>query len=329
MTEGQVGSSIKCGDCYSSVLVTPPPAAPKKGRKAAPPRAASAEPGDGLLGPAPTRRRPSDPFQRSAQEILDKAEQADREEPKTDFSVPDLMEWLTGVFGVLSDPVAIVHALILTAAATVLCYLSFADFPLAIIVVGLGAVVLGLATLSCGLAVLESAANESDATNWPTADFDQWLGGAWYTGAAVAVAGGPAALLMGTLIGPGLLTIGLVAFSIWALLPIVLLSMLDHDSVTVPFSTEVARSFNECREAWGGLYLSSAILLGGTYLLTIGVVTGGGGYPLLMFGVVAAVFCYFAMIGRVAHAIGQSVQMHNEGIRDAERAAREVGDDPR
>jgi hypothetical protein len=85
--------------------------------------------------------------------------------------------------------------------------------------------------------------------------------------------------------------------------------MLDMNSFMMPFSAELARSATQSSEAWGGFYFSSGLLFGGLFLL-LTVTSAFGITAATMIGVTAAIgvaFAYFSMVGRLAFAIGQSV----------------------
>jgi hypothetical protein len=98
-------------------------------------------------------------------------------------------------------------------------------------------------------------------------------------------------------------------FSIYLLLPFILLSMLDMGSVFTPFSPELARSVSKCQEEWGGFYFSSGLLFAALLLFIAMAYSIAGSL-----GIVASItlsifttFTYFGMMGRLAYTIGQSV----------------------
>ena len=152
-------------------------------------------------------------------------------------------------------------------------------------------------------------ANQEDSVeSWPVFEPLEWLGQLFLVSAAVAVPLIPVAAIVGAIFGasiPLLLIVGLLA--VYLLFPFVLLSMMDMNSPFVPFSAEVARSVTRSQEAWGGLYFSSGILFF-AFLLFVAAMSSMVGGPGTIFSITAAVavvFIYFAMIGRLAFAIGQ------------------------
>jgi hypothetical protein len=83
--------------------------------------------------------------------------------------------------------------------------------------------------------------------------------------------------------------------------------MMDMNSALKPFSADVARSVTKCEEAWGGFYISSGLLFAILFLvIMIGRSMGGLGIAFAVFATVGVAFVYFAMIGRLAFAIGQA-----------------------
>ena len=140
-------------------------------------------------------------------------------------------------------------------------------------------------------------------------DIFQWLDQV----ALVLSAAGLVAIPMWTICyltnSTGLLGIALVMFSIYLLLPFILLSMLDMGSVFTPFSPELARSVSKCQEEWGGFYFSSGLLFTALFLFIAMAWSMAGSL-----GIVASItltifttFTYFGMMGRLAYTVGQSV----------------------
>jgi len=172
-----------------------------------------------------------------------------------------------------------------------------------------------------GFAILQSIANgEKEVTEWPVVDFFAWIGPLFVAMSAVAVSMGPAWLLGQYVFGFSLATVMIAMLSLYLLYPFVLLSMLDAESVMVPFSIEVSKSVTKCSEQWGALYLTSAIV----FFVLFCIFLATAGMPLMM-GIVVSVastvattFIYFALIGQLAFAIGHSINappMVNDVIR--------------
>jgi hypothetical protein len=157
---------------------------------------------------------------------------------------------------------------------------------------------------------MTSIANDrKTVSDWPTMDPMGWFENLFVVFAATGLAAFPAWAVGHIFFEPGLLAIALTMFSIYALFPFILLSMLDMESVMVPFSPEVSRSISRCQEAWGGFYFSAGLMFFALFLFFFSLASAppAGATVVAIFATVAVVFMYFAMIGRLAYAIGQSV----------------------
>ncbi|MEM0926665.1 MAG: hypothetical protein AAGJ83_11550 [Planctomycetota bacterium] len=120
---------------------------------------------------------------------------------------------------------------------------------------------------------------------------------------------------------PPTLTIGFVLFALFVAFPPVLLSMLDGQSITTPFSPAVGKSVTRCQEDWGTFYFSSgvsfAILWVYFFFCSYSPVAVGIGVVLS----IAIIFAYFAMIGRLALAISEVVDLSSiDSRRDEEES---------
>ena len=334
----QAGSVIQCSDCHSKLKVPPPPPTvqPKrrsgssggvgKPNRAADPHSIGEAPN---LGPAisggagsggvtfrgPAAPRAADPYQRSAAELLDEASRAEADDPEEDYEVPDVKAWLLGVLSIFTDIGVIAHLCILAVAGSMVAVVAMMmNHPILILLLMPVGFVFGLVVLSCALAILESTANDNRSVeDWPSVDPGLWFENAWVTGIATLVSGLPVYLMFWYLFGARMVTVAATMASIYVFFPFVLLSILDSGSVFQPFSAEVARSVNRCQEPWGGLYFTAAIVFG---LVFFAFVVAGWlgsivGSLVAITAAVAGTFTYFAMIGRLAYAIGQDVRNQN------------------
>ncbi len=305
----QAGATVKCTDCFSPMKVPPPPTLPKQPqieKVVAAPHPAMQFPAS--AAPVGPRRNA---FEKSAEELLDQAEQAEAEKEEPNLDNPDIVEWLKGVFGIFADVGVLAHWLVLSAMGAIPAYLALLSAH-PVLVLGMFPYSLLVATLvvaSC-FAVLESVANDEDyVENWPVLDPMGWFSQVLLAFSASLVAVIPAYLFGVVVFGPSLLTLGLTMFSVFALFPFVVISMLDMESPFIPFSAEVARSVTTCAETWGGTYFTSALLF--VVLFMTYVIFGQSTSPATVFititATIGALFIYFAMIGRLAYAIGQTV----------------------
>ncbi len=299
----QQGKTITCGDCYSEVTV---PAPPKKKKK--PQLSVENAQVFGMEQATTTER--VDPFRKSAEELLQEAEKAEEEEPEPTFDTPDIREWVLNVFGVFFDPGVLAHWLGLSMIASFPVYFAlWLESPALMPVLFVGAIIFAALVVACGFAIMISVANNNKTVSeWPTLDPMGWFEQLFFAFAAAALAAFPA-LAVGQAFLPPMIAIAVLMFSIYALFPFFILSMLDMDSVMMPFSPEVARSVTRCQESWGGFYFSSGLLFACLFLFytTLYGVPPAGAAVVGIFATVAVAFMYFAMIGRLAYSIGQEV----------------------
>ncbi|MGI9469951.1 MAG: hypothetical protein ACR2NZ_00365 [Rubripirellula sp.] len=299
------GKTIKCSDCHSPITIPRPP----KVRKKSTINLKDAE--TFALEKSETGERRADPFQRSADELLDEASRQEDAEEEPDYDTPSVKEWLRSVFGVFLDPGVLVHWAGLSALAAIPAVIAF-RFDSTILIMGLfpAGFILGLLTVSCGFAILQSVANEEDSVaEWPTLDPFAWLGQLFVACAAAGLAAIPVWALCTLAMGPHLFSVAITMFSVYLLFPFILLSMLDMNSPFVPFSPEVARSVTKCEEAWGGFYFSSGIVFIGLFLVfaMASTFSPAAGAVISIICGVGATFAYFGMLGRLAYSIGQAV----------------------
>ena len=254
--------------------------------------------------------RPADPFKRSAQELLSEAEKdPDEEVGELKIDVPSTVGWFKSVFGIFLDPGVILHfcGLSLLLAIPIAVVIAFP-----VLIIGLVPVaMIGIAlSVTCGFAILNGVANEHERIeDWPTVDPAGWIESVILVVAATAIAVGPAYVIATLFSAPPLLVIIMVMVTVYFVFPVVLLSMLDMQSITTPFSPDVGKSFNRKQEDWGAFYFSSGVLFASLFAyfnfcsytptgIAIGVVLS-----------VAVIFMYFAMLGRLALAIGEVVEL--------------------
>ncbi len=284
VTQRKTGKSIRCPDCHSEFVVPPPPSTwdPKAAKSKAGSgkhvnddlRVAAAEE---TAGPTP------EPQRLAAQEYLRKAEEdsldkhLDTVYANGDF---DSQEFFRRNFSVFSDPTVWFHAVPLG----VVSGLAFAVYigmgknafgvtlpALALTALGfiLGGLVL-FAVFMCGYALVDAAANRRKRVqHWPL--FEAGLG--FSNGAPVIAAsllaiapGTVLALILSTISGGGILGLIPLLLSFWAILPVILLSMLNNESATNPFSPKVFASISQGSEEWGAYYLKTGIILFFTFV---------------------------------------------------------------
>jgi DNA-directed RNA polymerase subunit M/transcription elongation factor TFIIS len=303
----QAGKTVKCSDCYSPIVIPPPP----KVRKKFEVNLDEAESFTFEANPK-VERRP-DPYQKSADALLEEAaREEDTNKKPTYDDTPDVLEWLRGIFAPFKDLGVLAHLLGLIVLGCIPAVIVMKiDSPILVLGLFPAGFFLALLTISCGMAILQSVANEEPSvTDWPTLDPLAWLGQLFVVGAAATVAAVPIWIICMLILGPQLLSVAITMLSIYVLFPFVLLSMLDMNSPFIPFSGEVARSVTKCEEAWGGFYFSSGLLFVGLFLVfsaASAAMSPTSGAVLAIAAGIAGTFMYFGMMGRLAYSIGQAV----------------------
>ncbi|MCM2370563.1 zinc ribbon domain-containing protein [Aporhodopirellula aestuarii] len=323
VTAAQAGKKVRCRDCYSMVLVPDPPRVPRKAKidMEAAPAFQFAE------STKSNQDRPADPFRKSATELLEAASKVEEDEPKPDLDVPRIRDWAISVFGIFTQIGVMAHWLILSTLASVIAFIALAiDSPM--LVVGLFAAggFFAIVVLACGFAIMQSVANEEESvTEWPvTLEPMEWFAPMIFCFAAAGLAYGPGWFLGWMTFGVSLTTVCMAMISTFLIFPFVLLSMLDMQSAFVPFSPDVGRSVTRCEEAWGGFYFSSAVVFFVSFLIfaAASLMAPPAAAVVAIFTAVAATFIYFAMLGRLALAIGHTVNaeaMENDIEKQRER----------
>jgi len=318
----QVGKRIRCHDCHSPITVPPPPKVRPKYQpdiEAAKTYAFRDPEGDG------DQPRPADPFRKSAADYL-RAAEAETEVEDDEWDLPDLRQWLTAPISIFRDPAVTIHAALLTLLAFVPAAIAI-QYEGDIIVLGMfiGGALFGIMVVSCGFAIMQSVANGEDrVSEWPIFDPMETLGEMVVALAAIAFAAGPAWALGIYLFQGGLVTVAMSMISLYLLFPVVLLSMLDEQSILSPFSADVTKSVMRAADQWGAAYLCSGILFFVIFLLFMisSVSPPTLGVLLAIATTVCGVFAYFGVVGRLAYGIGHAINappMENDIERERTR----------
>jgi len=304
----QVGKKIRCSDCHSTITVPPPPKIrPKYEPDMESAKAYTFQDGES----SEAHKKPADPFRKSAEDYLRNAEASVESKPDDDWTVPSIGDWLISVVGIFRDITVVGYWVFFTAMAAIPAAIAL-QYSSSMIVLGMfgAGIIFGALVVAHGFAILQSISNgEKEVSEWPVADFWAWIGPLIVAASAIGVAAGPIWLLGQYFFGLTLKTVSLAMISLYILYPFVLLSMLNEQSVLVPFSVDVSKSVTRSSDQWGGLYLSSGLLFFVVfmiYLVAFGmpsVVT----VTVAIAATVAAVFIYFGLIGRLAYSIGHAI----------------------
>lgn len=329
----EIGSMVHCPDCYSEYSV---PSAPvQKARPRDPDLSKIADvtllpaQGGGVRSQEFGRSTADDYLARAAKEV-DEQDQDAREE----FYDFDASGWLKRTFAFLGDPSLIVIAMVSGAfmggtliGASVVSQMAAQWRPdqaeatgrigFLVVLVLIGIPLLAI-TLANGISILEASANKMKRIpNWPIFN----PAGAT-SEMIVVIAAFVVAVLPGGLIGwlgswGGLipsLRMGLTMFSAYGLYPIILLGMLDNQSVSEPYSKAVIESMRSKADAWGAMYLLSGLAMAFIFVLYLVASVGTAGYMFfsgLLFPIL--VFFIFHQMGVLASRIAEITNLAFEG----------------
>lgn len=337
----EVGNNVRCPDCYTEFSIPSPPPGWNKPKNIGPTSLddgaamplAAAE-GRGVRTSGPTTSTAEVMMERAAASLAEDDEKTRRE--IYDF---ESSGWAIRNFGFLKDPSVIVIALVtgvflggaLVGALTIggMAANSTTDperkESIRAIASNLALAILAapifLGALANGVAVLEAAANQLQRiARWPAFNIGEAMDEVMVVAAAFGIAALPGALLQwfASSIGvPDILATIVMLLITWFAFPVLLLSMLDNQAVTEPISQDVIKSMQSRHNAWGAMYMMTAmafLFLFGLYLLqtndrsglrfTIGLIT-----PILIFFV-------FHQYGLLAARISSVTELGFESIED-------------
>lgn len=268
------GKSIRCPDCHSEFVIPPPP--PNWDPKAKSSKASAKQVDHEVslaadAGPVPEMPEPT---RLSAQEYLNKAEQSNIDDAiDSVYSANefDSQEFMRRNFAIFSDVFVWGHALVLGlslgAVMGILVALNGFDKIPAIAVDLIGLVICGALLgvhFLCGYALVDAGAHRRHKVRyWPLGNFSSIFGDGKPVLAASLLSVAPGALLGSLAILAGLTTVFSMIpmfLSFWALFPITLLSMLNSESISTPFSAKVFASFGPGKEEWGAHYFKTGLV---------------------------------------------------------------------
>jgi hypothetical protein len=315
-TPDEIGKKKKCPDCFSSFVVTRPAIKQKPTvdvMKDADEFQLS-EPVDRVvfkdIGDDLTR-------QTVGQEQIGKAEKEREEREQKQPKLPRQPLW-TGVFrflpyGQTMLVLAFIAVIFWTIAATTAFGYSYgAKGGLAIFIamacsVAVLAIVLtgGAYAAVAGLRILQdTAAGVDEIENWPDLGFLDWCLEALYVAVAFAYSMTPGIILSWIMTKVGISpAVGLIVsmVSLFALFPVVLLSLMEADSLAAPLTKPILASLEKERSHWFVFYLESVAILVIT-LVAGSLIYLESGLALFLAALVWS-FCwlvYFRLLGRLA-----------------------------
>jgi len=345
----QVGQTIRCPDCHSSIPVPPP----RDAQTRTPVSQNSLATGEVKeLAPAPLP--PSDPsrdqhdvVRMQAAAMLAKAKAEQEELDQRDGEVYDDSK-AADIVRFLLDPLAIARLVAIAVLGVVALTLIRWSVPLfasdssnagssfMLLLILIAAVPVTAAWLitaaAHAMALVRDTASSQAKIGWPDANFFDWLGQGIYVILAAVYSGLPGAALAATMISAGvnwIYALLMLMFSWVALFPLTFISMSHEASLASLVSIPVYRSTRELRGPWV-LFYQASLLLG---LITWGMLTMA-----LSDSVLAALFVmcgttllgafYFRLLGWLAGQLGpvltpdddeEPVQTTTEPAKDSDR----------
>lgn len=259
----QIGTQASCPDCYSKIRVpdSPPKKKPSEVKLDSDLASVTFAPIDSLS--VQGTNSPSE----KTKEILDRAEQTlerERDEFEHLNGTFDTKQWMGFLFGFLRDPLVIAAAIGI-GVITGVWFIAMAGtqiFILRLAILVLFCVPIAGVICMCGLAVLTMAANRaSRVIEWPFTRLSESIGECAIVMASIMVASIPGGILavgLSSLNAHPMVALAFVLIGIWGLTPILLLSMINNNSIFEPYSKAVFNSIKSHSEAWGAMYMQTA-----------------------------------------------------------------------
>lgn len=327
-SRSRIGTQTRCPDCYSTFSV---PSPPKKNKLAD--VKLDAEVAKVTFAPIDSLSV-HDPKSSSAKtkEILDRAEQtmeAEREEYQDISGSFDTKRWMGFLFGFLRDPLVIAAAIGL-GFVTGFWLFSMAAMGTVIKLVGAQIFIARLAILvvfflpisgaicMCGIAVLTMGANRaSRVKEWPFLRLSDSIGECTMVFASVMAAsipGGMLGVVFRSLNAHPMIPLAFILLGVWALTPILLLSMIENSSLFEPYSKPVLNSIKSHGEAWGAMYMQTAMAFA-AYFLFVVLTSIQKPFGDFIAGLLMPLACFFVFnqYGVLAGRISQVTEMGFEG----------------
>ena len=327
-SHSKIGTQTRCPDCYSSFSVPSPP----KRHKLADVKF-DAEVAKVTFAPIDSLSvHGTNSSSEKTKEILDRAEQTmeyEREEYQDLSGSFNTKRWMGFLFGFLRDPLVIAAAVGL-GFITGFWFFSMAAMGTLIDLVGAQVFIARIAILvvfcvpivgaicMCGIAILTMGANRSSrVTEWPFLRLSESIGECMMVVASVMAAsipGGMLGVVFRSLNAHPMITLATILLGIWALTPILLLCMIDNSSIFEPYSKPVLNSIKSHSEAWGAMYMQTAMAFAAYFLFVVltSIQTPFGEF---MAGFLTPLACFFVFhqYGVLAGRISQVTEMGFEG----------------
>jgi len=324
-----VGKQIRCPDCHSEF----PQPAPKPKKK---PTETRWDERDTSVQLAPAEGANPRIVSRetvNTKSILDKAaEELKREAEELDgvSGVFDTEDWLAMVFGFLSDRSLVVAVAILSIFAAIFGYVFHSLGPYVLdqeywhlqlarlLMFVLGFIPIVCAVMLCCLAIIPKAANRlTKVEEWPFGKLGDSMGELMMLFIAIAgtyAIGLPIGSALYKMRAPYLIYGSIPTLSLWGLLPIVLLSMIESGSLFPPLTRSILKSLSQKPDAWGAMYMQTGVVLAIFFVMTQVAFLYGPIAVGILFFLFPWVFCFIAnQYGTLAGRISDVTELGFEG----------------
>ncbi len=325
-SRSRIGTMTSCPDCFSHVSVPRPPAKKKLADVKMDPEVARVTfaPIDSLSV------RGTNSSSEKTKEMLDRAEQTLKNE-REEFldGTFDTKRWMGLLFGFLRDPLVIAAAvglgfitgLWLFAIAAVGTWIELQGAQVFIARLALLCVfcipIVG-AICMCGIAVLTMAANRAKrVVEWPFMRLSESIGECAMLAVSVLVSSIPGGMLgafFNSFNAHPMVSMAFVLLGVWGVTPILLLCMIDNSSIFEPYSKAVINSIKSRLEAWGAMYMQTAMGMV-AFLLFMLLCNAQSPVGDFILGLIVPLFCFFTInqYGVLAGRISQVTAMGFEG----------------
>ncbi len=316
-TEDLIGQQIVCPDCDKSVVVpTPLPSKPKPG-----PRREKQEE-ETYVAADPGAAPDYQPFIRGRRWRLGHGQVTDAETgeeifaPRPRMAVPrwplthgivtfpfyrnSFARWLVLSVGAVAVATAVIFAVEMSQVQIATSQFMAAMATAAAVITG--AMWTVTATVHCLVILRDTAYGYEQVEAWPDGLFVDWALDSFFVLVALALSVLPGIGLGAVVRSPGLPPWSFPAASVLVLFPIILLSMLEANSLSVPLSGWVCRSWIRKWWAWGLFYLETLGPAAAIGLVIRGLQAEFVPMALAVLApfIVAALMIYFRLLGRLA-----------------------------
>lgn len=307
----QVGQTIECGRCHQRVGVPSPQQAGLALSDQGPENPWGFEEGN--------FRGFDNPIEDTDAVFRRASETSDEERYAVVKPQPGPVGWIKAVAWIFVDPGVMLHLLATSTLLGIFVAILFVNPRFSFGILPFVAVMISLA-IACAVTLIDAVGNGMKSIDdWPTMDLFQWVESVLLVGAAALCSLLLPTFLSTFVFAKGAAAVALVLGGAHLVFPFVLLSMMDNQSLTAPFSMDVVKSYLHCPGSCIGFYATSTIVLAciPVYFFFAPLTPIAIGVGASVSVVVA--FLYAVMLGRMAYAFAhfQNEPDQEEGEAEA------------